>query len=51
MSSSAEIIHWQGSLLNPVEYAFANASPKLTLSRWSGARGMAICVYSNQGED
>lgn len=30
MSSSAEIIQWQGSLLNPVEYAFGARPTKLT---------------------
>lgn len=48
MSSSAEIIHWQGSLLNPVEYAFGVRHPNWLLRvEWCEGDGY-LCVIFNQ---
>ena len=47
MSSSAEIIHWQGSLLNPVEYAFGVRHPNWLLRvEWCEGDGY-LCVFQS----
>ena len=47
MSSSAEIIHWQGNLLNPVDYAFAVRHPNWLLRvEWCERDGY-LCVFQS----